>query len=116
MTMATKHEHKRIAERERERIAGFTKGYRMATTAIHMLGDISRDVPSLCYIREESGEDYIGEWVTGYGFIEVRFPKATTRKLTPAEYERFNGGRLAMSNGVVTDPRMIDEADVEWPA
>lgn len=58
-----------------------------ATTAIHKLGDISRDEGDHCHIFGEDGDNYVGNWITGYGFIEVRFPKSTTRDLTPEEAE-----------------------------
>ena len=75
--------------------------YMMATTAHHKLGDISRDQPGLAYIDGEDGDDYIGQWVTGAGYIQVRFPKATTRELTAEERERFNGRELEMSGRIV---------------
>ncbi|MBI2476507.1 MAG: hypothetical protein HYV67_04695 [Candidatus Taylorbacteria bacterium] len=65
--------------------------YRMATTAHHISGDISRDQPSLCIIREENREWFIGSWVFGLGFFGVRFPKRTTRKLTPEEIKMYDG-------------------------
>jgi hypothetical protein len=49
--------------------------YMMATTAIHQLGDISRDKSDLCYIHGEDGDNFIGRWATGYGFVNVKFPK-----------------------------------------
>lgn len=64
--------------------------YAMATKAIHQLGDISRDEPDLCYLKHEAEEHYTGAWVTGYGFINVRFPKETTRPLTQEEVEQYN--------------------------
>lgn len=51
--------------------------------------DISRDKPDLCIVRDEDGENYVGEWVAGFGFHHVRFPKATTRDLTEVEIEHF---------------------------
>lgn len=65
--------------------------YMMATKAIHLLGDISSDEPDLCEIHSEDNENYIGNWVTGAGFIDVKFPKATTRELTEEERQRFHG-------------------------
>ena len=50
----------------------------MATKAIHQLGDISRDKEDLCFIHDEDEKNYIGNWITGYGFIEVKFPKETS--------------------------------------
>ena len=59
--------------------------YMMATVAYHRLSDISSDHPTLCDIDSEDEENYIGNWVDGFGFVEVRFPKATTRELTDDE-------------------------------
>ena len=64
--------------------------YMMATKAVHKLGDISRDKPDLCFINDEDDENYIGSWVTGFGFIEVKFPKKTTRELTKKEIKYWN--------------------------
>lgn len=63
--------------------------FMMATKAEHKLGDISRGAPDLCVIQGETENAYIGNWVTGFGFIDVRFPKETTRPLTDEEKERF---------------------------
>lgn len=65
--------------------------YMMATTAIHMLGDISSCTPDLCEVYAEEGDDYIGRWITGFGFTGVKFPKSTTRELTPEERDKFDG-------------------------
>lgn len=59
--------------------------YMMATRAHHVLGDISRDEPSLAIIYGEAGENWIGEWATGMGMVNVLFPKAYTRELTDDE-------------------------------
>lgn len=67
-----------------------TSKYMMATKAIHKLGDISNDSPDLCYIYGEDEQNYIGNWITGFGFINVKFPKETTRDLTPEEIEEYN--------------------------
>ena len=61
--------------------------YMMGTTAIHQLGDISRTEEDYCYIKEQTSEGYVGQWVTGYGFINVLFSFDTTRELTPEEEE-----------------------------
>lgn len=71
--------------------------YMMATAAIHKLGDISRDEPDLCFVHDEDGGDYIGQWVTGFGYVKVRFPKATTRDLTEQEKAHYHGLELEMS-------------------
>jgi hypothetical protein len=64
-----------------------TRRLMMATKAIHKLGDISSDKPNVCIVFSEDEENYIGQWATGFGFVNVKFPKATTRELTPDEQE-----------------------------
>jgi len=63
--------------------------YMMATKAFHQLGEISRDKEDICHIHDETEKYYIGSWITGLGFIEVKFPKETTRELTPDEVEKY---------------------------
>lgn len=61
-----------------------------ATAAVHpgTASDISRE-GDLCVIEGETEHFLIGYWVTGYGFIETWFPKATTRELTLKEVEKY---------------------------
>lgn len=67
----------------------FTKPKTMwATKAEHQLGDLSRDKGDFCIVTCIEGDNYIGNWLTGYGFCEVKFPVATTRELTPEEAEK----------------------------
>ena len=73
--------------------------YMMATTAIHQSGDISRDPADICYVYEEDAENYIGEWVTGFGFVHVKFPKDMTRELTPEEVEKYHGQPTMLAGG-----------------
>jgi hypothetical protein len=54
----------------------------------------------------------VGNWVTGYGFINVKFPKETTRKLTQAEHERLTGRHLVIGDADF-GPLAIDRCDVE---
>lgn len=56
-----------------------------ATKAMHLLGDISRDTPNYALVTGEDGDNYIGNWMEGFGFANVRFPKSTTRALTEDE-------------------------------
>ena len=35
--------------------------YMMATNAIHITGDLSRQTPSLCLVTEEEGDNYVGK-------------------------------------------------------
>ena len=71
--------------------------YMMATKATHLLGDISRDEPDLCYIKEETEDAYIGSWVEGFGFVDVQFDKSTTKELTEEEVKTYNGMSLSIS-------------------
>lgn len=57
------------------------------TTAIHMLGDISREGGDYFRVEREDDDNYYGHWLTGFGFIDVRFPKATSREVTGRERE-----------------------------
>lgn len=75
---------------------GTPRRYMMATAAYHQLDDISCDTPNLCEIDSEDEENYIGNWVEGFGFVEVRFPKTTTRELTDNEKNYHNGRTLMM--------------------
>lgn len=90
-----------------------TGRYMMATRAIHKLGDISRDKPDLCWVRDEDDEAYIGAWVAGFGYLNVRFPKSTTRELTAEERERFDGSQLVMGNRPLSRIRINDTGAAE---
>lgn len=66
----------------------------MATNAIHKTGDISREEPNLCIIHNKDAENYIGTWVFGLAnFVNVKFPKATTRELTDEEKRVWHGNK-----------------------
>ena len=75
--------------------------YMMATKAMHMLGDISRDIPNICIISDEDVDNYIGNWVSGYGFAGVKFPKRTTRNLTKTEIKRYHGMPLSLGDTIM---------------
>lgn len=68
-----------------------TVRYMMATKAVHKLGDISRETPSLCVVYGEEGDQWVGRFLIGHGFFDVRFPKETTRELTKDEKKEWNG-------------------------
>lgn len=57
------------------------------TTAIHNLGDISRPTGDFFYVDNEDETHFIGAWLTGIGYFNVRFPKEDCRKLTSDERE-----------------------------
>ena len=79
--------------------------YMMATKAIHKLGDISSSEPDICRIESEDDENYIGRWVCGMGFVHVKFPKSSTRKLTSEEVEYFSKQYFQLSGG---PPQKLD--------
>lgn len=62
-----------------------TNKIRHGTEAHHMLGDISRPSGDYFIVDQDDGDDYVGHWLTGFGFIEVRFPKHTTRDISDDE-------------------------------
>jgi hypothetical protein len=81
------------AVRWRESCTPYRNELRMGTTAIggppSNPYDISRDDPDYFWVDEVDDDNYIGRWVTGFGFINVRFPKETSRELTDEEFEWF---------------------------
>lgn len=76
--------------------------YLMATKATHKLGDLSRDDPDLCRVYAEDGDDWIGSWVEGFGFFDVKFPKATTRPLTEVEVKEYDGKPMSLAGRLFT--------------
>ena len=68
--------------------------YMMATKAHHKMGDISRNNEDICAIfgDDEKNDAWVGNWITGLGFIHVRFPKATTREPTEEEIRDYISG------------------------
>lgn len=72
----------------------------MATVAIHALGDISRTKPDIALIQDEDNDCWVGEWVSGLGFINVLFPKATTHELTEEQREYYRACRV-YRNGIL---------------
>ena len=57
--------------------------YMKASTAFHMLGDLSRKEDS-CLVTKENEKYYIGHWLdsaTGRGFVGLLFPKSECRKI-----------------------------------
>lgn len=70
--------------------------YMMATTAIHKLGDISRTL-DIALVFAETETDYYGNWVSGIGLVNVRFPKKTTRELTKEE-KNFYSTQVVITN------------------
>lgn len=59
--------------------------------AIHQLGDISRDVynAELIIVDGEDKSNWIGRFVEGFGFINVKFAKDDCKEATDAEIEMW---------------------------
>lgn len=58
--------------------------------------DISRDEPDYFAAWSETDENYVGNWITGFGFFDVRFPKDTSRPVTDEEWEWFLSNPVAI--------------------
>jgi uncharacterized cupin superfamily protein len=56
-----------------------------ATKALHKIGDISSEEPDLAQVNKREGNFYVGSWVCGVGFFDVKFPIETTRPCTEEE-------------------------------
>ena len=68
--------------------------FMMATKALHKLGDISRNPADLCVIDRENKENFIGNWVTGYGFIDVNFQRRQHGNLPRKKRKNITEHRL----------------------
>lgn len=73
----------------------------MGTAALGANGsaDISRDEEDYFLVHDHTEDDsnydkpmdhfWVGSWITGFGFFNVKFPKATSRPVTDEEWEWF---------------------------
>lgn len=77
--------------------------YMMATDAFHIMGNISSPDYDICHVYAEDSKNYYGSWIFGMGFFDVRFPKETTRDLTPDEIAEYQKKRMSM-NGLDLGP------------
>jgi hypothetical protein len=88
----------------------FNGRYMMATAAHHKMGDLSREEPTLCYVMAEDEGIYRGIFVQHFlSFVDVEFPKATTRQLTEEELKKYDGMNMPTSHGYYTMERRGDE-------
>ena len=83
----------------------------MATTAYHQLGDISSDDYDIAHIHAETEDYYVGNWIFGFGFCNVVFPKDTTRPLTQKELDHYNSRDIQISNGPVIPLKVNNKED-----
>lgn len=64
--------------------------------AIHILGDIGRDADDFIIVKSETEDHFIGNFVEGFGFMDVRFRKDDCRPLTPGEIEKLNNSQIQL--------------------
>ena len=73
----------------------------VATIAYQILANgelrkLTRPESEFCYAKgwSEPDQAYVGNWLEGFGFFDVHFPKASTRPATEAEIARVGAGEL----------------------
>lgn len=59
--------------------------------AIHMLGDIRREDDDYIIVKDETFDEYIGNFLEGFGFMNVEFNKEDVRPCTREEIDYLNG-------------------------
>ncbi|MFC6545517.1 hypothetical protein [Cohnella cellulosilytica] len=64
--------------------------------AIHKLGDIGREQDDLIYVKSETPDHFIGNFVEGFGFTDVAFKKNDCRSLNPGEIEELNNSVIRL--------------------
>ncbi|SFF22772.1 hypothetical protein SAMN04487969_11944 [Paenibacillus algorifonticola] len=64
--------------------------------AIHKLGDIRREEDELIIVKSETEDHFIGNFVEGFGFMEVKYQKSDCRPLLPSEIEKLNNSRIGL--------------------
>lgn len=64
--------------------------------AIHKLGDIGRDEDDLIFVKSETEDHFIGNFVEGFGFADVEYRKSDCRPLTPGEIEKLNNSQIQL--------------------
>ena len=83
--------------------------------AIHKLGDIHSDIDDIFVVHHERDDILIGNWLEGFGLIDVEVQRAHTRKLTHAEADKLHGGYLAMSGRRMGQVEVdVDEVEDGW--
>lgn len=89
-TVTPKEVVKRIRDAGLQMVCLQDIGITAATTAYQQnAGDISRKEPSLAVFHKETEHFYVGNFVEGFGILEVCFPKSGCRDLTEEEVQRL---------------------------
>jgi hypothetical protein len=77
--------------------------------AIHKLGNIGRSNDNYIVIHSEIDSHFIGNFVTGFGFIDVKFKKEDVRQCTNDEKEKALSKRIEL--GGITYPMVNKKED-----
>lgn len=75
--------------------------YAMGKEAHHLLGDVSRDKWDLIIIFKEDKESYYGNWVFGYGLVDVRFSKKSIKQLNKKELRKYDDTGYGISGAFI---------------
>ena len=71
------------------------------TKANHQLGDISREMGDFCVVSYKPVDgSYVGNWITGIGFVGVKFPVFSTSTLTRKQRYTFNKSSFYIGSSV----------------
>lgn len=68
----------------------------MGTEAYHNLGNISRDDYDWFLAESQTPDYWVGQWRTGFGFINVVYPKSTSRELTEEELVHYKSQKFSI--------------------
>jgi hypothetical protein len=85
--------------------------YLMAKESYHLLGEVTRDEWDLAIVFKEDNKNFYGNWVFGYGLVDVRFPKDKVKKLNKKEITKYNEIGYGI-NGVFIN--MLKVKDYLW--
>ncbi len=80
-------------------------GYMMAMEATHQTGPLKKlddedNEPELCHVTRTVLDEYVGQFIEGMGFMGVRFPVKTTRRLTEEEFNKYHGRTMSINGGI----------------
>ena len=57
--------------------------------AIHTLGNLKREEDSHVFVVEDDESHFKGNFLDGYGFIDIKFNKEDVRELSDSEYSEY---------------------------
>lgn len=85
--------------------------YLMAKEAHHLLGEVSRDEWDLAIVFQEDDENLYGNWVFGFGLIDVRFPKKSVRQLDKKDLKKYDSTGYGINAALIG---MLKVKDYLW--